>query len=210
MRMKTLFFLLVNDMNSGLAYVCNVDPDDLMHFNINRSCMFDINSIQLDSLNMGTNENPKYISISHDLTPEERKSFERILTKRKVVFAWSYEDMPGLDKDIVEHHIPIYPEARPIKQKLHRLRPEWTEKIREQIAKQIQANFLEVLDYPQWLANIVPVSKKDEKVRMCVDFRDLNKTCPKDDFSLPHIDVIIDSASSSAMYSFMDEFLGYN
>ena len=57
---------------------------------------------------MGTNENPKYISISHDLTPYERENFERILTK-KVVFAWSYEDMPGLDRDIAEHHILTYP-----------------------------------------------------------------------------------------------------
>ena len=59
--------------------------------------MFDINFIQLDSLNMGTNKNLKYISISHDLTYEERKKFERILIKRKVIFAWSYEDMPSLD-----------------------------------------------------------------------------------------------------------------
>ena len=103
-----------------------------------------------------------------------------------------------LDRDIAEHHIPTYPEARPVK------------KIREEIAKQIQANFLEVVDYPQWLANIVLVPKKDEKVRMCVDFRDLNKACPKDDFSLPQIDVIVDSATSSAMYSFMDGFSGYN
>ena len=56
--------------------------------------------------------------------------------------------MPGLDTDIVEHHIPTYPEVRLIKQKLHRLRPEWVEKIREEIAKEIQANFLEVVDYP--------------------------------------------------------------
>ena len=45
---------------------------------------------------------------------------------------------------------------------------------------------------------------------MCVDFRDLNKACPKDDFPLPRIDVIVDSATSSTMYSFMDRFLGYN
>ena len=109
-------------------------------------CMFDINFIQLDSLNIGTSENPKYISISHDLTLDERKKFERILTKKKVVFAWSYEDMPGLDREIAEHHIPTYPEAKPVKQKLRRLRLEWTEKIREEIAKQIQANFLEVVD----------------------------------------------------------------
>ena len=45
---------------------------------------------------------------------------------------------------------------------------------------------------------------------MCVDFRDLNKACPKDDFPLLHIDVIVDSAASSVMYSFMDGFSGYN
>ena len=55
--------------------------------------------------------------------------------------------MPGLDRDIAEHHIPMYLEARLVKQKLRRLRPEWAEKIREEIAKQIQANFLEVIIY---------------------------------------------------------------
>ena len=62
----------------------------------------------------------------------------------------------------------------------------------------------------QWLENIVPVSKKDRKVRMCVNFRDLNKACPKDDFPLPHIDMIVNSKASSVMYSFMDGFSGYN
>ena len=80
-------FMVVNDMKTDFAYLCDVDPDGLVHFNIDHSCMFDINSIQLDSLNMGTNEQPKNISISHDLTLEEREKFERILTKRKVVFA---------------------------------------------------------------------------------------------------------------------------
>ena len=58
--------------------------------------------------------------------------------------------------------------------------------------------------------NIVPVPKKDGNVHMCVDFRDLNKAYPKDDFPLSHIDVIDDSAASSLMYSFTDGFSGYN
>ena len=70
---ENFIFVLVNDMNSSLAYLCDVDFDGLVHFNIDRSCMFDINYIQLDSLNMGTNKKPKYISISHDLTPKEKK-----------------------------------------------------------------------------------------------------------------------------------------
>ena len=66
------------------------------------------------------------------------------------------------------------------------------------------------MDDTQWLENIVLILKKDERVRMCVDYRDLNKACPKDDFPLPHIDMLIDSSASSIMYSFMDGFLGYN
>ena len=67
-----------------------------------------------------------------------------------------------------------------------------------------------MVDDTQWLANTVPVPKKDEKVWMCVNYRDLNKTFPKDDFPLPHIDTLVDSAASSTMYSFMDGFSRYN
>ena len=62
----------------------------------------------------------------------------------------------------------------------------------------------------EWIANVVPIPKKDGKVRMCVDFRDLNKACPKDDFPLPHIDVSVDNMARSALMSFMDGFLVYN
>ncbi|GAU40633.1 hypothetical protein TSUD_190100 [Trifolium subterraneum] len=62
-------------------------------------------------------------------------------------------------------------------------------KIKEEVQKQIDAGFLITSEYPQWLANIVPVPKKDGKVRMCVDYRDLNRASPKDDFPLPHIDI---------------------
>jgi len=56
----------------------------------------------------------------------------------------------------------------------------------------------------------VPIPKNDGKVRMCVDFRDLNKACPKDDFPLPHIDFLVDNTASSALMSFIDGFLRYN
>ena len=56
------------------------------------------------------------------------------------------------------------------------------------------------------LANVVPVLKKDDKVRVCVNFRDLNKTNPKDDFSIPHINMLVDSSTGHSMLSFMDGF----
>ncbi|XP_057999317.1 uncharacterized protein LOC131178376 [Hevea brasiliensis] len=118
--------------------------------------------------------------------------------------------MPGIDQDIIQHKIPTNPNMKPVKQKKRRLRPEWEEKIAQEVKKLIEADFIEVIEYPEWLANIVPVPKKDGRVRMCVDYRDLNKATPKDDFPLPHIDVLIDSAACMAMYSFMNGFSGYN
>ena len=59
-------------------------------------------------------------------------------------------------------------------------------------------------------ANIVPVPKKDGKVRMCVDYRDLNKASPKDNFPLPHIDTLVDNTAGHSLFSFMDGFSGYN
>ena len=67
-----------------------------------------------------------------------------------------------------------------------------------------------VTEYPQWVVNVVPVPKKDGKIRVCVDFRDLNKASPKDDFPLPHIDILVDNTVGHALLSFMDGFSGYN
>ena len=70
--------------------------------------------------------------------------------------------------------------------------------------------FIKPIHQAKWIANVMPIPKKDGKVRMCVDFRDLNKACPKDDFPLPHIDVLVDNTTGSALMSFMDGFSRYN
>lgn len=72
------------------------------------------------------------------------------------------------------------------------------------------SGFLEVTEYSEWLVNIVPVPKKDGRVRMCVDFRDLDKVSPKDDFPLPYMDILVDNMAGYALLSFLDGFSGYN
>ena len=96
--------------------------------------------------------------------------------------------------------------AGPIKQKLRRLHPQWSLQVKKEIQKQLSVGFLLVVKYPEWLANVVHVPKKDDKVRVCVNFRDLNKVSPKDDFPLPHIDMLVDSTVRHLMLSFMDGF----
>ena len=76
--------------------------------------------------------------------------------------------------------------------------------------KQFDAGFLAVTSYPQWVANVVPVPKKAGKVRMCIYYRDLNRASPKDDFHLPHIDVVVDNTAHHKVFSFMNGFSDYN
>ena len=82
--------------------------------------------------------------------------------------------------------------------------------MKEEIQKQLGVGFLLVVEYPKWLANVVHVPKKDGNVRVCVDFQDLNKASLKDNFPLPHIDMLDDSTTGHSMLSFMDGFSGYN
>ena len=70
--------------------------------------------------------------------------------------------------------------------------------------------FIREIYYPDQLANIVMVKKVNGKWRMCVDFTDLNKTCPKDSYPLPRINQLVDSTTGHRLLSFMDTFSGYN
>ena len=79
-----------------------------------------------------------------------------------------------------------------------------------EVMKQFDTGFLAVTSYPQWVFNVVPVPKKDGKVQMCVDYRDLNRASHKDDFPFPHIDVLVDNTVQHKVISFMDGFYGYN
>ena len=74
----------------------------------------------------------------------------------------------------------------------------------------MKARFIYSIPLTKWVSNIVPVAKKQGAIRVCIDFRDLNKACPKDNFSTPHIDQVIDNCVGSVIFYFMDGFFGYN
>ena len=95
-------------------------------------------------------------------------------------------------------------------QKLIRVKSEMLLKIKEEVKKQFDAGFLEMAKYLEWVTNIVSIPKKDGKVRMCADYRDLNRVSPKDNFSLPRINTLVDNTTKKSLFSFMDGFFGYN
>ncbi|KAI5409969.1 hypothetical protein KIW84_055436 [Lathyrus oleraceus] len=153
---------------------------------------------KIELVNLGSEDDVKEVKIGSRLCPDAKKGLINLLQEYSDVFAWSYQDMPGLDSNIVEHRFDM---AVKIKEEVQKHRMP---------ASQIDAGFLVTAEYPQWVANIVPVAKKDGKVRMCVDYRYLNKSSPKDDFPLPHIDMLVDNTAKFKVFSFMDGCSGYN
>ena len=122
---------------------------------------------------MGNDENPRLIKIGLALNEKEKKDLQELLMEFQAVFAWSYEDMLRVDLEIAQHHIDTHDHMVPVKQKLRRIRTKCLLKIKEEVTKQLKVGFIKPVNQAKWIANVMPVPKKDGKVRMCVDFRDL-------------------------------------
>ena len=112
------------------------------------------------AINLGTEEERREVKIGTTLSPTITEKLISQLQEYNDVFAWSYQDMSGLDIDIVVHRLPLREECAPVKKKLRKVKPEMLLKIKEEVKKQLDAGFLKISKYPQWVANIVPDAAK--------------------------------------------------
>ena len=133
-----------------------------------------------------------------------------MISRHLDAFAWSATDMPGIDPDFLCHRLTMDTKVRPMWQRRRKFNEERCLVIKEETQKLLNVGHIREIQYPEWLANVVLVKKANGKWRMCVDFTDLNKACPKDSYPLPSIDALVDSASGCKMLSFLDAFSGYN
>jgi hypothetical protein len=101
------------------------------------------------------------------------------------VFAWSVYDAPGVSPDLACHALNIGPEHKLVAQKRRKLAPEKVTIVLEEVERLLASRAIREVQYPVWLSNTVVVKKKNGKLRVCIDFIDLNKACPKNPFSLP-------------------------
>ncbi|KAL2332838.1 hypothetical protein Fmac_014051 [Flemingia macrophylla] len=136
----------------------------------------------LEEVNLGTEEDRRVTYVSKLLNDTLKEQIICTLRQYKDYFAWNYHEMPGLDRKIIEHRLPITPGNRTIKQSPRRFALNVMDKIKEEIERLLKAKFIRTSRYVEWLSNIVPVIKNNGKMRICINFRDLNAATPKDDY----------------------------
>ncbi|GJU06327.1 reverse transcriptase domain-containing protein [Tanacetum coccineum] len=150
------------------------------------------------------------IAIGSTLTEEGRKKLCGLLRQNLDIFAWKPADMTGVPRHIAEHRLNVREGCFPVRQKKRGQAPERNKAICEEVEKLVNAGIMKEVHYHSWLSNPVMVKKHDNNWRMCVDFKDLNKACPKDGYPLPEIDWKVESLCGYPFKCFLDAYKGYH
>jgi hypothetical protein len=149
----------------------------------------------------------KTVCIGAETSQEEQMKLLSFLDKNGDVLAWSTFNLVGVSRDVIEHRLEVSPSARPKKQKLHKMAEEKVKAAKAEVHRLLDGGFIREVKYPQWLANIIMVRKKNGEWKMCTD---LNKCCPKDNFPLARIDQIVETVAGSETMELLNYFLGYH
>ena len=125
------------------------------------------------------------------------------------MFTWSAYEAPGVDPNFIYHHLNVNPSIIRKKQPHRRSSKDQFDAVKDEMIKLKQSGTIKEVFYLEWVANTVVVRKKSGKWRVCVDFTDLNKACPRDPFPIPWIDQLVDATVGHPRMSFLDAFQGY-
>ena len=156
-------------------------------------------------------DNPEHLAyIGSKLAKDLKSLLTHFLRQNKDVFAWKQADMGGIDPVIITHRLNVNPSFNPVKQKRRSFAPERQKAINKEVGKLLRAGAIREVEYPEWLANVVLVKKANCKWRLCIDFTDVNRACPKDSFPLSRIKLIVDATADHELLIFMDAFSSYN
>ena len=128
----------------------------------------------------------KTVNVSKTLTDEQEAALIKFLREQWEIFAWEPSDMPGIPRELAEHALNVNHDAKPVQQAMRRYSEPRRVAMSLEVHRLLKAGFIREIKEATWVANPVMVPKKDTDIlRMCIDFTDLNKHCPKDHFPLP-------------------------
>jgi hypothetical protein len=150
-----------------------------------------IDDADVDECNIGTERDPKFVKLSSNLSREQRDEYAKLLKEFADVFAWTYEDLRTYDTSVIEHKIPLKEEAKPFRKKLRQINPTLMPIMEREVKNMLDAQIIIPLRYSEWVANLVPVRKKNGEIRICVDFQNLNRSSKKDNYPFPKMEHIL-------------------
>ncbi|XP_071700368.1 uncharacterized protein [Rutidosis leptorrhynchoides] len=138
--------------------------------------------------------NPKYpeqrIQIGTNLSANTKDTLYKLLAANIDVFVWEPSDMTRVPREIAQHRLNVNPNITPVIQKKRAMALERSKFLDDEVQRLVDAGIMNKVKYQTWVANPVMVKKADGSWRMCVDYKDINKACPKDNYPLPEIDWI--------------------
>jgi hypothetical protein len=159
---------------------------------------------------VASEQDPKYVNLASHLSEEQKADYGELIKEFADIFSWQYGDLKTFDIEIIEHKIPLNKDTKPFRQKLRYFNPMLLPTMEKEIKKLLDVKIIIPLRYLDWIANLVPVRKKNVEIRLCVDFRNLNKCSRKDNYLLPKMEHILQKVSGSSVMSFIDVFSRYN
>ncbi|KAL0434419.1 UNVERIFIED_CONTAM: hypothetical protein Slati_2776200 [Sesamum latifolium] len=133
-------------------------------------------------------ENKRMTQIGSQLPTDIELLLVEFLRKNVDMFAWSTSDSKGVSPEIIKHRLNVDPNVKPIRHKRRNFQHERNLIIENEVNKVLAAEYVREVPYTEWLANLVIIPTPRGKWRMCTDFTDFNKACPRDPYPLPHID----------------------
>jgi hypothetical protein len=152
----------------------------------------------------------RQMKMGSKLGEKEIKEYSELVDEFSDTFAWSYDELKGIPREMVEHRIPLIPGARPIRQKERRMNPQLQLLVKAELERLLKAGFIKPVEITDWVSPMILVKKKIGKLRVCVIYRKLNACIQKDYFPFPFITLLLEEVGGHAKYTFMDGYAGYN
>jgi hypothetical protein len=150
------------------------------------------------------------VKIGRTTPIEERVELVKLLKEYRDVLAFSYDELKVYREDVIQHVIPLKEETKPFRQKLRQINPKLAPLVQQELQKMLEAGIIAQTRHSSWCSNMVVARKKNGKIRICIDFRNLNRACTKDHYPLPKMETLLQRVTGSGMISMLDGFSGYN
>ena len=125
------------------------------------------------------------------------------------MFSWTYEDLKTYDTRIIQHVIPIKVGIKPYQKPLRKMHPKFKALIQSEVKNLLDAKIIFKVRHSEWVSNLVPVRKNSREIRMCIDFRNLNRALDKDNYPVPPMEQRLQMISGSELFSLLDGFFGF-